>query len=112
MPQKRLLNTPLDVPHTIEITVDGRAVPVGEGELLVEVLNRAAALANLSIADAGFHAQDRVLSANERRVLQDYYGTRTDKGQAERHVAGSRTRMAAPARRTIRLFGTKVRSGS
>ncbi|MGI4758996.1 MAG: formate dehydrogenase subunit alpha [Janthinobacterium lividum] len=71
MPQKRLLNTPLDVPHTIEITVDGRAVPVGEGELLVEVLNRAAALANLSIADAGFHTEDRVLSANERRALQE-----------------------------------------
>ena len=71
MPQKRLLNSPLDVPHTAEITVDGRTVPVGEGELLVEVLNRAAMLANLSIADAGFHAEDRRLSAGERAALNE-----------------------------------------
>lgn len=51
-------------------------------------------------------------SAHERRLLQDYYGTRADKGQVVRHVAGSRTKTAAPARRTLRLFGTKVRSGS
>lgn len=51
-------------------------------------------------------------STHERRVLQDYYGTRSDKGQIVRQVAGSRTRMSAPSRRTIRLFGTKVRSGS
>ncbi|MFZ3453289.1 hypothetical protein [Arthrobacter sp. 7Tela_A1] len=51
-------------------------------------------------------------STHERRVLQDYYGTRVDKGQAQRHVAGSGRKMEAPARRTLRLFGTKVRAGS
>ncbi len=71
MPQKRFLNTPLDVPHTCEITVDGRTVSAGEGELLIEVLNRAAALANLSIADAGFHNADKTLSPGERRALQE-----------------------------------------
>ena len=71
MPQKRLLNTPLDVTHTLEITIDCRSVPAGEGELLIEVLNRAAALANLSIADAGFHSTDKKLSIGERRALNE-----------------------------------------
>lgn len=51
-------------------------------------------------------------ATHERRVLQDYYGTRVDKGQVQRHVAGSRATTAAPARRTLRFFGSKVRSGS
>lgn len=52
-------------------------------------------------------------STHEHRVLQDYYGTRADKGQAERHVAGSRGKTSAPARRTLRFFGVgKANAGS
>ena len=65
---KRLLNTPLDVPLTSEIYVDGRVVPVGEGELLVEVLNRNAAAINASLASGGEDLLDRMLSAQERVV--------------------------------------------
>ena len=68
-PDKRLLNTPLDVPLTFTLEVDGRSVPAGEGELLVEVLNRAAALANDSIGHAGANASSKVLSAGERAAL-------------------------------------------
>ena len=66
---KRLLNTPLAVPHTFDLSIDGRDVPAGEGELLIEVLNRAAAQANASIADAGFHVEDKKLSPSERVAL-------------------------------------------
>ena len=67
---KRLLNTPLDRPLTLEITVDGRAVPAGEGELLVEVLNRNAADVNASLASGGYHMDDRILSPGERNAAQ------------------------------------------
>lgn len=68
-PQKRLLNTPLDVPLTFSIEVDGRTVPAGEGELLIEVLNRAAALANDTIGHAGEQASPKILSEGERAAL-------------------------------------------
>jgi formate dehydrogenase major subunit len=67
---KRLLNTPLDVPHTFNLSIDGRDVPAGEGELLIEVLKRAAAQANASIADAGFHTDDKRLTPSERAALE------------------------------------------
>ncbi len=70
MLQKRLLNTPLDQALTTEILVNGRIVPAAEGELLVEVLNRAAKSANLSIANAGDHLEDRKLSPGERNAVQ------------------------------------------
>jgi formate dehydrogenase major subunit len=69
---KRLLNTPLDVPHTFNLSIDGREVPAGEGELLIEVLNRAAALANASIAQAGFHTDDKKLTDSERAALSEH----------------------------------------
>ncbi len=53
MPQKRLLNTPLDQPLTTEILVNGRIVPAAPGELLIEAMNRAAALANDTLREAG-----------------------------------------------------------
>ncbi|AFL86996.1 formate dehydrogenase, alpha subunit, archaeal-type [Terriglobus roseus DSM 18391] len=94
---KRLLNTPLDVPHTFNLSIDGREVPAGEGELLIEVLNRAAALANASIADAGFHTGDKKLTPSERAALaenpqfahppssskMEYPGTAEDSSRAE-----------------------------
>ena len=58
MPQKRLLNTPLDQPLTTEILVNGRIVAAAPGELLVEVLNRAAGAANNSLREAGDRVQD------------------------------------------------------
>ncbi len=39
--QKRLLNTPLDLRPDTSVTIDGKAVPVRSGELLVEAINRA-----------------------------------------------------------------------
>lgn len=70
MPPKRLLNTPIDLPLTTEILVNGRIVPAAEGELLVEVLNRAAMLANQSLSEAGDHPNDRKLSVGERSAAQ------------------------------------------
>ncbi len=70
MLQKRLLNTPLDQPLTTEITVNGRVVPAAPGELLIEVLNRAAKLANDSLREAGDRVEDRLLSPGERRAAQ------------------------------------------
>ncbi len=70
MLQKRLLNTPLAQPLTTEIVVNGRPVPAAPGELLIEVLNRAAKLANDTLREAGDRVQDRVLSPGERRAAQ------------------------------------------
>jgi len=46
MSQKRLLNSPIERTPNLEILVDGRSVPAAEGELLIEVLNRAAKAVN------------------------------------------------------------------
>lgn len=68
--QKRLLNTPLDQPLTTKILVNGRIVPAAPGELLIEAMNRAAALANDTLREAGQHVQDRPMSPGERRAAQ------------------------------------------
>ncbi len=70
MPPKRLLNTPLDQPLTTEILVNGRIVPAAPGELLIEAMNRAAALANDTLREAGQKVQDRPMSPGERRAAQ------------------------------------------
>ena len=46
MLQKRLLNSPIERIPNLEILIDGRSVPAAEGELLIEVLNRAAKAVN------------------------------------------------------------------
>jgi formate dehydrogenase major subunit len=89
MLQKRLLNTPLDVPHTFAIDIDGRSVAAGGGELLVEVVNRAAAAANLAMADAGFHLEDKKLSAGELAALRYDKGLETSRASARQEYPGT-----------------------
>ena len=108
MPQKRLLNTPIDVPLTFSIEIDGRSVPAGDGELLVEVLNRAAAAVNLGMADAGFHGEDKHLSVGEREALRFDKGLETSKASSPQEFPGTspdaaRTQLHGAARSVPQL---------
>lgn len=57
LPQKRLLNSPITRVADLEIVVDGRIVAAAEGELLVEVLNRAAKAANDAMLPGAKHGE-------------------------------------------------------
>jgi formate dehydrogenase major subunit len=89
MPQKRLLNSPLDVPHTFSIEIDGRSISAADGELLVEVVNRAAAQVNLGMADAGFHRQDELLSPGEQNALRFDGGLEKSSASARQEIPGT-----------------------